>query len=162
MVPSRRSISPLHVETFVAADSDSDGTLEALGLALQVLGTALNSIDEHEGGSLCCVSPRRASTMWGNTTYVNNFLDGTQHSGNGLSNDGHGVEETSLADENVQENLVDPDELAEGVENGIRRGTGGDIGHALHLRNGDRGGAHNVGEPSDQILQDHVSTAHGG
>ena len=43
--------------------------------------------------------------------YVNDVLDLAQHSSDGLADEGNGLEQTSLADQNVEESLVNADEL---------------------------------------------------
>jgi hypothetical protein len=44
-------------------------------------------------------------------TDIDDFLDLAKDSGDGLADDGDGVEEASLADEDVEEGLVDADKL---------------------------------------------------
>jgi hypothetical protein len=46
---------------------------------------------------------------------------------------------------------VDADEFAEGVEDGVGVGAGGDGGHVLHLGDGRGGGRDDVGEAGDAV-----------
>lgn len=89
-------------------------------------------------------------------TYVNNRLDLAQDGGNGLADEGDDGEEARLADEDVKEDLVHTNELAESVKDGVRGGAGRDGRHALHLCDGRGRGGHNVGESGDEGLEDYA------
>jgi hypothetical protein len=114
---------------------------------------------------------------WGRTD-IDDVLDLAKDSGNGLADDGDGVEEASLADEDVEEGLVGADELlqfqstndcgiweliagvsylAESVEDGVAVSAGRDGVHVLHLGDGNCGRRDDVGESHDDLLQCAVS-----
>lgn len=86
-------------------------------------------------------------------THVDNALKLAKDSSHRLSNDGHGVEKASLADQDVEQGLVHADKLAECIEDGIGIGAGGDGIGSLHLCNGGSGGGDDVGEASNDLRE---------
>jgi hypothetical protein len=114
------------------------------------------------------------------STDIDDVLDLAKDSGDGLADDGDGVEEASLADEDVEKGLVDADKLlrfqsvndrgilgrmrrvsylAESIEDGVAVSASGDGGHVLHLGDGNCGRRDDVGESRDDLLWFAVSFA---
>jgi len=105
-------------------------------------------------------------------TCINNGLDLAKHGSNGLSDERHGLEESSFANQDVEENLVNANELnrvlissvrvreegsgeaylAESVEDSVALRPGWDGRHALHLSEGSRDCGYNVREANDDWL----------
>ena len=100
-------------------------------------------------------------------TYINDLLDLPEYSRNGRTDERDSTEQTGLANEDVEQRLMNSDKLflvvsnmyicgtdgthfAEGFEDGISRSACGLFGHALHLSDGGGGGSYNVCEaPND-------------
>lgn len=86
-------------------------------------------------------------------THINNGLDSSENSSDGLSDDGDGAEEPSLANQDIEEDLVDADEFPEGVGDQGSIGHVGDVGFIrCHGGDGDIGGRDDVGEPGNDCL----------
>lgn len=105
-------------------------------------------------------------------TCIDDRLDLAEHGSNGLSDDRHGLEESSFADQDVEEGLVNANELnrvlissvrvreeesgeaylTESVEDSVTLRPRWDGRHALHLSKGSRGCGYNVREASDDLL----------
>lgn len=79
-------------------------------------------------------------------TYIDDILNLTEHSSDGLADERDSLEEAGLADEDVEEGLVDAHEFAESIEDGVGGSAGRDGCHALHLANVGGGGRHDIGE----------------
>jgi hypothetical protein len=105
----------------------------------------------------CC------SAVAGEGTYVDNILNLPKHGSDGLTNEWHGLEQSSLSDQDVQKSLVDSHELrtsnddvyylAERIEDIIARLSCGNRCHALHLRDRSGGCGHDVYETSDDLWE---------
>lgn len=89
------------LETLVGLNTLLDSAHEHVTLLLDLRSTALESVDESVGEG------------------VDYHLDLTEDSGDWGTDEWNGGEKTSLADENVEESLVDLDEVAESVEDGV-------------------------------------------
>lgn len=85
-------------------------------------------------------------------TYVNDGLKLTKNSSDGLSNEGNGVEEACLSDQDVEKHLMDADKLAEGVSNGSGIDCVSNVGGADHRGIGGGGSCDDVGEARDDWL----------
>jgi hypothetical protein len=141
------------VNSAVGVDGSSQSSVEAVCLNSEVSGTALDAVNQAEGNG------------------VDDALDLAEDSGDGLTDDRHSVEQTGFADEDVEQNLVDTDELelgqyrgslgkcgkmaylAESVVDGISISLVGDWSITLHLRNGGSDSADDVGEPGDDLRE---------
>jgi len=119
------------LKTLVRVDADIEGGAEAVGLPLEIGSTRLNKVDDAESDG------------------VDDVLDLPEDSSNRLADDGDGGEEASLADEDVQESLVDADEFAECIEDGVSLSTSLDGLRAVHLSDGNSDSGDDVGETSN-------------
>jgi len=64
--------------------------------------------------SLWCYLPPLQGLDKVRGTYINDTLDAAEGGGDGLANEGNARDDTSLANEDVEESLVDTDELGRG------------------------------------------------
>lgn len=85
-------------------------------------------------------------------TYIDNVLNLAQDSCDRLADEGDSVEQSRLADEDVEKGLVHAHELAEGFEDGGGVGGVGHWGTAIHLGDGRGHSRDYVGESSDDLL----------
>jgi hypothetical protein len=104
------------LDAFVGLDGDLEGSAEHVSLRLQVGAARLNPVDKTESNCLSNVRSRTSSRLntscsRAGSTDINDVLNLAENSSNRRANDGNGVEEAGLADEDVEKNLVDADKL---------------------------------------------------
>lgn len=108
----------------------------------------------------CLVSVQVQSCLGVEKAHINNRLELAKDGGNWLSNDGDGLEEASLSDQDVEKHLVDADKLAEGVGDGLPVGVELESRGGNNLRDGGSGDGDDLSETLDDLLAEELIACH--
>jgi hypothetical protein len=122
----------VEAESLVALDSNLDSAIKAVLGSDKVSSVGLDTINDTKGNGLQQLARFKEGVSSSEVTYVNNALKRAENGSDRLSNEGNSREEASLANQDVEQDLVDTDKLAEGVEDGVSTRPGGDGSHAPH------------------------------
>ncbi len=98
----------------IFADGELKGAVKRVGVGSDVGYVRLENADEADSKGLQFTSVHLLPSRISRTAHVNHPLNSAKRGSNGLSDDGDLFEETSFADQDVQQGLVDGNELDRG------------------------------------------------